>query len=139
MGAIFDTVETAIPWNRFAEFHAGVMQSIQKALDEICGGGILSCRFTHVYPDGPAPYYTFLGLGRPGGEMEQWHAVKSAACDAMVRLGGTITHHHSVGRIHRPWYDRQRPDLFASALRAAKAALDPQGLLNPGVLLDPQR
>jgi len=78
-------------------------------------------------------------LGRPGGEMEQWHAVKSAACDAMVRLGGTITHHHSVGRIHRPWYDRQRPDLFASALRAAKAALDPQGLLNPGVLLDPQR
>jgi len=64
--------------------------------------------------------------------------VKGAACDAVIRHGGTITHHHAVGRIHRPWYDRQRPELFAVALRAAKAALDPQGLLNPGVLIDPQ-
>jgi alkyldihydroxyacetonephosphate synthase len=137
IGAIFDTVESAITWDRFAEFHAGVMESTQKALNEICGGGVLSCRFTHVYPDGPAPYYTFLGAGRRGSELEQWKAVKSAACDAVIRQGGTITHHHAVGRIHRPWYDRQRPDLFAEALRAAKAALDPQGLLNPGVLIDP--
>ncbi|MBI3301338.1 MAG: FAD-binding oxidoreductase [Deltaproteobacteria bacterium] len=137
MGAISDTVESAITWERFAEFHAGVMEATQKALDEVCGGGVLSCRFTHVYPDGPAPYYTFLGLGRRGGELEQWRAVKTAAADAVIRHGGTITHHHAVGRIHRPWYDRQRPDLFATALRAAKAALDPQGLLNPGVLIDP--
>ena len=139
MGAIFDTTESAITWDRFAEFHAGVMAATQKALDEMCGGGMLSCRFTHVYPDGPAPYYTFLALGRRGSELEQWHAVKSAACDAVIRHGGTITHHHAVGRIHRPWYDRQRPDLFAAALRAAKTALDPQGLLNPGVLIDPYR
>jgi alkyldihydroxyacetonephosphate synthase len=137
MGAISDTVESAITWDRFAEFHAGVMQATQKALDEICGGGLLSCRFTHVYPDGPAPYYTFLGLGKRGGEIEQWRAVRGAACDAIIRHGGTITHHHAVGRVHRPWYDRQRPELFAAALRAAKAALDPQGLLNPGVLIDP--
>ncbi len=137
LGAISDTVESAITWERFAEFHAGVMAATQQALKEICGGGVLSCRFTHVYPDGPAPYYTFLGLGRHGSELEQWQAVKAAACDAVIRYGGTITHHHAVGRIHRPWYDRQRPDLFATALRAAKAALDPQGLLNPGVLIDP--
>jgi alkyldihydroxyacetonephosphate synthase len=137
LSAIFDTVESAITWDRFAEFHAGVMTATQKALDEICGGGVLSCRFTHVYPDGPAPYYTFLGLGRRGSEIEQWRAVRSAACDAVIDHGGTITHHHAVGRIHRPWYDRQRPDLFAAALRAAKAALDPQGVLNPGVLIDP--
>jgi alkyldihydroxyacetonephosphate synthase len=97
----------------------------------------VSCRFTHVYPDGPAPYFTFLGLGKRGGEIEQWKVIKSAACDAVIRLGGTITHHHAVGRIHKPWYDKQRPELFAAALRAAKAALDPQGLLNPGVLIDP--
>jgi len=63
-------------------------------------------------------------------------AIKSAAADALIAGGGTITHHHAVGRDHRPWYDRQRPDLFAAALRAAKQALDPQGLLNPGVLID---
>jgi alkyldihydroxyacetonephosphate synthase len=139
MGAIFDTIESAITWDRFAEFHAGVTEATQRALDEVCGGGLLSCRFTHVYPDGPAPYYTFLALGRRGGELEQWHAVKSAACDAVIRHGGTITHHHAVGRIHRPWYDRQRPELFAAALGAAKAVLDPQGLLNPGILIDPRR
>ena len=55
----------------------------------------------------------------------------------MIANGGTVTHHHAVGRDHRPWYDRQRPPLFAEALRAAKKALDPQGLLNPGVLIDP--
>ena len=137
MGAIFDTTESAIPWNRFHEFHAGVMRDVQRALDEVCGGGVLSCRFTHVYPDGPAPYFTFTGLGRKGSELEQWHELKTAASEAVVRYGGTVTHHHAVGRTHRPQYEKQRPDLFADALRAAKSALDPNGLLNPGVLIDP--
>ena len=52
--------------------------------------------------------------------------------------GGTITHHHAVGRDHRPWYDRQRPEPFAAALRGAKAAVDPAGIMNPGVLIDPR-
>lgn len=137
LGAIFDTVESAITWDRFAEFHAGVTTATQKALNEVCGGGVLSCRFTHVYPDGPAPYYTFTALGKRGAELEQWRALRRAACDAVIEYGGTITHHHAVGRMQRPWYDRQRPDLFATALRAAKTALDPQGVMNPGVLIDP--
>ena len=96
----------------------------------------MTCRFTHVYPDGPAPYYTVIAPGRRGAEIEQWNAIKAAASDAILRHGGTITHHHAVGRDHRPWYDRQRPDLFAEALRAAKRTLDPRGILNPGVLID---
>ena len=96
------------------------------------------CRFTHVYPDGPAPYYTVLAPARRGSELEQWDQIKSAAAEAVIAGGGTITHHHAVGRDHRPWYDRQRPDLFAEALRAAKKALDPAAILNPGVLVDPQ-
>jgi alkyldihydroxyacetonephosphate synthase len=66
-----------------------------------------------------------------------WDEVKTAAGETLSRLGATITHHHAVGRDHRPWYDRQRPEPFAVALRAAKAALDPHGVLNPGVLVDP--
>jgi alkyldihydroxyacetonephosphate synthase len=88
-----------------------------------------------VYPDGPAPYFTVLALGKEGEQLHQWAAIKSAASEALLRNGGTITHHHAVGRDHRPWYDRQRPDLFADALRAAKTALDPAHVLNPGVLL----
>jgi alkyldihydroxyacetonephosphate synthase len=64
-------------------------------------------------------------------------AIKRAASDAVLAHGGTITHHHAVGRLHRPWYDRQRPEPFARALRAAKRELDPAAILNPGVLIDP--
>ncbi|TMA52605.1 MAG: FAD-binding oxidoreductase, partial [Deltaproteobacteria bacterium] len=72
-----------------------------------------------------------------GAELEQWMEIKRAASEAILGLGGTITHHHAVGRDHRPWYDRERPAGFAVALAAAKAALDPRGILNPGVLIDP--
>ena len=113
------------------------MEAAERAVREVCGDGRVTCRFTHVYPDGPAPYFTVLAPARRGAELEQWDEIKAAASDAVIAGGGTITHHHAVGRDHRPWYDRQRPDRFADALRAAKAALDPAAILNPGVLMDP--
>jgi alkyldihydroxyacetonephosphate synthase len=135
---ISDTFETAITWERFEGFHDRVKSATEQAIRDATGrAGQVTCRFTHVYPDGPAPYFSFHALGRHGRLIEQWQAIKKAASDALIAAGGTITHHHAVGRDHRPWYDRQRPDLFAQALKAAKRALDPQGLLNPGVLIDP--
>ncbi len=136
IGVLSDTFETACTWTQFPELHAAVTTAVQKALDEECGGGIVACRFTHVYPDGPAPYYTFVGPLRIGGEVAQWRTIKAAASEALAAAGGTITHHHAVGRTHRPWYDRERPALFADALRAVKRELDPRGVMNPGVLLD---
>jgi alkyldihydroxyacetonephosphate synthase len=137
MGVLSETFETAITWERFESFHEAVLESTKAAVEEICGEGSVTCRFTHVYPDGPAPYYTILAPARRGSELEQWAEIKRAAADAVIAAGGTITHHHAVGRDHRPWYDRQRPDPFADALRGAKAAVDPAGVLNPGVLIDP--
>ncbi len=138
MGMVSETFETAVTWDRFPAFHAGVLAATEDALRRVCGAGQVTCRFTHVYPDGPAPYYTVIAPARPGGQLEQWAEIKAAAAEALLRLGGTITHHHAVGRDHRPWYDRQRPAGFAAALVAAKAALDPAGVLNPGVLVDPR-
>ena len=137
MGVISETFETAITWDRFPDFHRSVLQATSTAVRDICGTGSVTCRLTHVYPDGPAPYYTVLAPARAGAELQQWAQIKAAAAEAILAGGGTITHHHAVGRDHRPWYDAQRPDPFALALRAAKAALDPAGALNPGVLLDP--
>ncbi len=137
MGMVSETFETAITWDRFAAFDEGVRAAAEEALRRVCGAGQVTRRFTHVYPDGPAPYYTVLAPGRRGAELEQWAAIKRAASEAILALGGTITHHHAVGRDHRPWYDRERPAGFAAALGAAKAALDPRGILNPGVLIDP--
>jgi alkyldihydroxyacetonephosphate synthase len=132
-GVLADTFETAITWERLPAFHAHVAGATREALGEPCR---VMCRLTHVYPDGPAPYYTVLAPARRGDEIAQWHEMKRAASEAVLAGGGTITHHHAVGRDHRPWYDRQRPGPFAAALRGAKAALDPRGLLNPGVLID---
>src|SRR5271155_2089846 len=135
---IADTFETAITWERFEAFHDAVKTATESAIREATGRpGQVTCRFTHVYPDGPAPYFSFHALGRHGDLLSQWGAIKSAASEALIAAGGTITHHHAVGRDHRRWYDKQRPELFAAALRAAKSAVDPQGLLNPGVLVDP--
>ncbi len=136
MGVISETFETAVTWDRFAALHQTVTERTTAAVHEVCGAGSVTCRFTHLYPDGPAPYFTVLAPGRRGEELEQWGHIKAAAADAILDAGGTITHHHAVGRDHRPWYDRQRPEPFATALRAAKAALDPDGALNPGVLVD---
>jgi alkyldihydroxyacetonephosphate synthase len=135
-GVITDTFETAITWDRWEAFVQTVRERAESAVADVCGQGRVSCRFTHVYPDGPAPYFTVLAPGKRGGEIEQWDAIKAAVSDVVIEAGGTITHHHAVGRDHRPWYDRQRPDPFAEALTAAKRALDPGWNLNPGVLVD---
>jgi alkyldihydroxyacetonephosphate synthase len=134
MGLLTETFETAITWERFPAFHERVVNAAHQAIAE---GGHVSCRFTHVYPDGPAPYDTVLAPARRGEEIEQWQAIKRAVSDVIIAEGATITHHHAVGRDHRPWYDQQRPEPFAVALSAAKAALDPAGIMNPGVLVGP--
>jgi alkyldihydroxyacetonephosphate synthase len=137
LGLVSETFETAVTWDRFWEFHEGVLAAARQAVRQACGGGVVSCRFAYVYPDGPAPYYTVVAPGRPGQELEQWDEIKRAASDAILALGGTITHHHAVGRDHTRWYQREVPQLFTDALRGAKAQLDPAGIMNPGVLMQP--
>lgn len=138
-GMIVETFETACTWAAFPQLKAAVETAAQTAMDEVGAAGALSCRFTHVYPDGPAPYFGIYAAGEWGRTVEQWDHIKRAVSDALIAHGGTITHHHAVGRDHMPWYRQQRPDLFDVALRAAKGSLDPVGVLNPGVLLNPGR
>ena len=137
LGMVVDTFETACTWSNFETMHDAIVKVTRGAMKAQTGSsGWISCRFTHVYPDGPAPYYTFIAPGRPGRELEQWRAIKEAASDALAAHGGTITHHHAVGRLHKPWYQRESPPLFGRLLKATKAELDPHGILNPGALID---
>jgi alkyldihydroxyacetonephosphate synthase len=136
MGVLSETFETAITWERFDGFVEDVKAATREAVRKACGAeAIVTCRITHAYRDGAAPYFTVLAPARRGEEVAQWDAIKRAAADAVLAGGGTITHHHAVGRDHRPWYDGQRPEPFAAALRGAKTAVDPRGMLNPGVLI----
>jgi alkyldihydroxyacetonephosphate synthase len=140
MSAVVETFETATTWERVPALYDAVRHEVGRAVEEVTGApGLINCRFTHVYPDGAAPYFTVIAAARRGSELAMWDEIKAASMDVLTRHRATVTHHHAVGRDHRPGYDRQRPEPFALALRAAKAAVDPAGILNPGVLLDPRR
>jgi alkyldihydroxyacetonephosphate synthase len=128
LGAVAETFETACTWSAYPGLHERVASAVSDA------GGVLACRFTHVYPDGPAPYFTVYATAPRGGQVERWDDIKARVSTAILDSDATITHHHAVGRDHRPWYDRERSEPFARALRATKVSLDPYGILNPGVL-----
>jgi alkyldihydroxyacetonephosphate synthase len=135
-GMIVETFETATTWDAFDALHEDLTATAQQVLQSVTGAGLLTCRFTHVYPDGPAPYYGVYAPGRWNSLPQQWDEIKRALSDVLTKRRASITHHHAVGRDHRPWYDQQRPDPFAAALGAAKRTFDPAGILNPGVLID---
>jgi alkyldihydroxyacetonephosphate synthase len=123
-GIFAETFETAVTWDRLGD----LVRTVKECAGEALGAhGSVTCRLTHVYPDGAAPYFTALAPARRGDELAQWDEVKAAISETILDGGGTITHHHAVGCDHRPWYDRQRPEPFAAALQAAKSAVDPAG------------
>jgi alkyldihydroxyacetonephosphate synthase len=109
--------------------------AIAAALESRGTPGLVMCHVSHLYPDGASLYYTFIAPQEEGAELDQWRAVKSAACDAIVSNGGTITHHHAIGRDHAPWMVREVGTTGVEALRGVKERLDPAGILNPGKLL----
>jgi len=140
LAVIRGTVETSVTWDRFEEYQAAITENFQDAMDRECGMGHVSTRFTHVYPDGPATYHTFQAPADtdPDRAIEQWQAVKRAGLDTAMEFDLAPTHHHAVGRDHREWYAQQIPDNYGEALRAIKGVLDPAGVMNPGVLIDPE-
>jgi alkyldihydroxyacetonephosphate synthase len=141
LGVILDTFETAITWDRFEAFYSDIKTEICAAIKRATGQEVLlSCRMTHVYPDGVAPYFTFATRAADGSvasALAAWCDIKMAANEAVVSHGGTITHHHAVGRDHRGGYEREADPLFLQVLAAAKQIVDPHCVLNPGVLFEP--
>ncbi|HEX6689387.1 MAG TPA: FAD-linked oxidase C-terminal domain-containing protein, partial [Solirubrobacterales bacterium] len=135
MGAMVETLETSHTWSRLAELHATVGGAIRSTLDAQGTPGLVFCHLSHAYADGASLYFTFISRARRGAEIEQWQAVKRAASEAIVASGGTITHHHAVGRDHAPYMEAEVGETGIETLRAVKERLDPAGIMNPGKLL----
>lgn len=134
-GVMVETLETATQWSKLQELHRGVGEAIAGALTEQGTPGLVMCHISHVYETGASLYFTFIARQREGDEIGQWRAVKQAAGDAILAGGGTITHHHAVGRDHVPWMQQEVSPGGVQALRALKAELDPAGIMSPGKLL----
>ncbi len=133
-GALCETLETATTWSNVPALKAAVTEALTTALADTGTAALVLCHISHVYPTGASLYFTVVAAQR-GNPIEQWRTAKAAASDAIVRTGGTITHHHAVGADHRPWLGAEIGDLGVEVLRAVKAVLDPHGILNPGKLI----
>ena len=135
LGYFVETLETSHTWSRYLELYEAVQGGIRGALEAQGTPGIVMCHLSHAYRDGASLYYTFIAPSKPGAELDHWRAVKGAACDAIVATGGTITHHHAVGRDHAPYMRAEVGEVGLEALRALKGRLDPAGIMNPGKLI----
>jgi alkyldihydroxyacetonephosphate synthase len=135
MGAMVETLETSHTWSRLEGLRGAVADAIRGALAAQGTPGLVMCHLSHAYADGASLYYTFISRARAGEEIAQWRAVKGAASEAIVAAGGTISHHHAVGRDHAPYMEAEVGVLGLEALAALKERLDPTGIMNPGKLL----
>jgi alkyldihydroxyacetonephosphate synthase len=134
-GVMVETLETATTWTNLHRLYAAVQGGLRAALGP---RSLVLCHVSHLYPAGASLYYTFMAAQDRGREIEQWRAAKTAACDAIVEAGGTITHHHAIGADHAAWMRAEIGDVGIDLLRAAKARLDPRGIMNPGKLIPSQ-
>jgi alkyldihydroxyacetonephosphate synthase len=134
-GIMVETLETATSWSNLESLHARLLKAIDSALRACGTPGLVMCHVSHLYDTGASLYFTFLAAQERGEEIAQWQAVKAAASLAILDGGGTITHHHAVGRDHAPWMEREIGEVGVRSLRALKSELDPDGIMNPGKLL----
>jgi alkyldihydroxyacetonephosphate synthase len=134
-GVMVETLETATQWSNVQRLHGAVVAAIEQALRTCGTPGLVMCHISHLYETGASLYFTFLARQQEGEELAQWRSAKEAASRAISENGGTITHHHAVGRDHAPWMAAEVGERAVDALRAVKAELDPTGIMNPGKLL----
>jgi alkyldihydroxyacetonephosphate synthase len=133
-GVLLETLETATSWANLESLHGAVGAALGKTLGERGTPPLVMCHVSHLYPSGASLYFTFLARQEEDA-LAQWRAAKVAASEAIVAGGGTITHHHAIGRDHRQWMRAEVGELGIELIRAAKERLDPAGIMNPGKLL----
>ena len=135
-GVMVETLETATTWSRLGGLYAAVGDALRDRSTGGSGRCLVMCHVSHTYPSGASLYFTFFAPHDDELGLEAWWAAKSAACDAIMANGGTLTHHHGVGRDHASWLGEEIGELGLDLLKSAKAELDPDGIMNPGKLLE---
>lgn len=135
LGVMVETLETAAQWSNLRPLKQRLERAIAAALSSGGTPAMVMCHVSHVYESGASLYFTFMARQSEEDPIGQWRAVKQAAAEAIFAAGGTITHHHAVGRDHAPWMEREIGAGGVDLLRALKAQLDPAGIMNPGKLL----
>ena len=127
-GVIVDTMEVAGLWSAVPRLY----ESIGAALS--AHAQAVACHLSHLYPSGSSLYFTFLIGAADDREAEtSYRAAWHAAARSCTEAGGTITHHHGVGRLKAPFLAQDLGGTGASVLTRIRQALDPAGIMNPEV------
>jgi alkyldihydroxyacetonephosphate synthase len=139
-GVMVDTLETATTWSNLQRLYETMVTAMKGTIATTGGGpGYVLTHISHAYPSGASLYSTFLGRQVPDPDplvrQAQWRAVKQATTEAILAAGGTLTHHHGIGRDHAPWLKEEVGRVGLRALRTLKQTFDPIGIMNPGILL----
>jgi alkyldihydroxyacetonephosphate synthase len=134
VGAFAETLETATFWSNLPQLYVAVRDALTGSLAEQGALSLVLCHVSHVYPAGASLYFTVV-CAQGDDPVPQWRQAKTAASEAIIAAGGTISHHHGVGTDHRDWLEGEIGLPGIEILRAVKQRLDPAGILNPGVLV----
>ena len=135
MGLVVETFETAVSYAGFGTLDREVRAAIARVLAARGARAMVSCRVTHAYSDGLAPYYTVIATPGTVSPVAFWTELKEAVTQSFVESGGAVTHHHGVGRYHRAAFEESIGERGRAALWVLRRHFDPQGVMNPGVLL----
>jgi alkyldihydroxyacetonephosphate synthase len=136
IGVCVETLETAAYWSSLGELREAVGSAVRGALP---GRAVVMCHVSHAYETGASLYFTVLTARSASDPVGQWQRAKAAACEAIERHRGTITHHHAVGVDHAPYLEAEIGPLGVEVLAAVKRTIDPMNVLNPGKLLHQPR
>ena len=134
VGVLVETFETVTFWSNLQHLYDEAKAAVEANLTEQGTAPLVLCHISHVYETGASLYFTVAAKELDDG-LAQWLSAKSAASDALLSSGGSITHHHAVGRDHKPWLSKEIGPVGVEMLRAVKERLDPENVLNPGVLI----
>lgn len=137
-GVAIDTLETALPWSRVGEASVAIPASIVAVMEQHDERVLAFTHLSHVYRDGASVYTTFLfrRTADPDELLARWQEMKAQASRVIQAAGGTISHQHGVGTDHAPYLPAEKGALGIDAIRALCKTFDPDGMMNPGKLLD---
>ena len=134
-----DVSETATTWDNLRTLHESGLADVEQAIKDTGVDAWVGCHLSHSYRTGASLYFTFGCLQREGREIEQYLYVKKAAEDAFMKNGGTLSHHHAVGTEHLPWVEEDLSPTGLKAVKALKAGLDPNDIMNPGKIIPSEK
>lgn len=133
-GALVDSIDVTTTWDYASGLRKDVIDAIRSTLESETPNCLVFSHISQGHPSGTTLNFMFLAPARKDGELEQWQSVRKAALNAILKYPTSVSHQFGVGRVDIEHFQRQVGETYMNLLRALKWFIDPNGIMNPGVL-----